>query len=198
MTNREFYLAVTAMGDGRQSSDRSLEAYLLALWQLTLPLAHTPALTGELFLQVLQEAFTVEAPPFPAEWHTAPGDEDLPGFTGFEGCLKQQVVDLHDMAESGALENEYRYFGIDSPRGRRWYNFHPTGYLECAVEGKFGGWEPDDDTGRVLVLGPVLAVSGNGELTESDPAELARPIHEIASVPWEEFRDFLWYGQNYE
>jgi hypothetical protein len=39
------------------------------------------------------------------------------------------------MAEAGTLENEYRYFGIDSPTGFRWYNFDPCSYLECGVRG---------------------------------------------------------------
>ena len=43
------------------------------------------------------------------------------------------------MAEAGALEDEYRYFGIDSPTGFRWYNFDPCSYLECGVRGSLGG-----------------------------------------------------------
>jgi hypothetical protein len=37
------------------------------------------------------------------------------------------------MAEAGMLENEYRYFGIESPTGFWWYNFDPRSYLEAAV-----------------------------------------------------------------
>jgi hypothetical protein len=42
----------------------------------------------------------------------------------------------------GTLANDQRYFGVDSPRGSRWYNFDPLTFLECAVAGTFG--EEDD------------------------------------------------------
>lgn len=198
MTNRDFYLAVTAFQTAPCGSNRSLEGYLLALRQLCVPLASTPALSGEAFLHLLEAAFTSEAPPFVEEWRSRTFTEDIPGFTGFEACLMRQVVDLREMAENGLLENEYRYFGIDSPRGLRWYNFDPRGFLECAVEGQYGGWDPEDDTGRVHVPGPVLVAGENGELSSCAPEDIERPVEEIACVTWDEFRDFLFCGQCYE
>lgn len=198
MTNRDFYLAVTEFQTAPCGSDRSLESYLLALRQLCLPLAAAPSLSGESFLQLLDAAFTAEVPPFPEEWRTLTFDDNAPGFAGFEACLIQQVVDLREMAESGDLEHPQRYFGIDSPRGRRWYNFDPAGFLECAVQGMYGGWDPDDDTGRILVPGPVAVIGADGQLTECDPTDLETPVTAIAHVTWEHFSEFLSYGQYYE
>ena len=197
MTNRDFYLAVTEFQTAPCGSDRSLEHYLLALHQLCLPLATTPSLSGEAFLQLLDTAFTAEFPPFPEEWRSRTFDEEDPdpGFAGFEACLIQQVVDLREMAERGALEDKYRYFGIKSPRGHSWYNFDPATYLECATAGMYGGWHPDDDTGRFRVPGPLVAAGDEGDY-ERTSQEL--PFHEIAHVTWEYFSEFLWCGQIYE
>lgn len=198
MTNRDFYLAVTAFQTAPCGSNRSLEHYLLALRQLCLSLDHLPALSGEAFLHVLEAAFTAEAPAFPEEWRTRTIDEQAGGFAGFDATLIRQVVDLRELAESGGLADEQRSFGLDAPSGHRWYNFDPAGYLECAVQGMYGGWDPNDDTGRVLVPGPVAALDAEGNVVDCDPQDLVQPVGEIASVTWDDFREFLFYGQIYE
>ncbi|MBN9117668.1 MAG: hypothetical protein J0I06_00605 [Planctomycetes bacterium] len=72
------------------------------------------------------------------------------------------------MAESGRLADPQRHFGVDAPRGARWYNFDPCAFLECASAGTFGGRRGDDHG--------------------------AEPL---AAISWEEFRDFLRAGQEY-
>ncbi len=37
--------------------------------------------------------------------------------------------------KGGALEDEWREFGVESPTGHSWYNFEPLIYLECALAG---------------------------------------------------------------
>jgi hypothetical protein len=91
-----------------------------------------------------------------------------------------------------------RYFGINSPRGSRWYNFDPCTFLECAMAGSFGGWEEGDDTGRGYVPGEVAVLGPDGRITGCDPRELDDPIVPLGEISWEAFRDFLGQGQWYE
>jgi hypothetical protein len=102
------------------------------------------------------------------------------------------------MAEQGTLNNELRYFGMDSPRGVLWYNFDPCGFLECATEGSYDGWQPGDDTGRDYVPGEVAVLGDDGELTSCDPRNIPSSIVAIPQVSWDDFRSFLGNGQWYE
>lgn len=85
------------------------------------------------------------------------------------------------------LANDHRYFDVDAPRGGRWFNFDPLTYLECAVEGTFGGWQPGDSTGRDYVSAKNLELE-----------DLETPIFDIARVSWDQFADFLRAGQSFE
>ena len=87
------------------------------------------------------------------------------------------------MAEAGLLEDKYRYFGIDSPSGSRWYNFDPLTYLECAIRGQYGGYEEAE----VIVLIPPPA----GESADD-------PVREITAFSWADFIGLLECGQLYE
>jgi hypothetical protein len=84
-----------------------------------------------------------------------------------------QIVDLRDMDEAGMLRNEDRYFGIDAPRGNRWYNFDPMTYLECAAAGTYRGFTTPPDI----------------------PDD---PVFEIEEVSWDDFTRFLRAGAFYE
>ena len=86
------------------------------------------------------------------------------------------------MAANGQLADDQRYFGIDSPRGGRWYNFDPAGYLECATVGTFGGWDGEDDS-RVLVPGKVAVLDPAGALLavyEPYDADTVKPAVVVA------------------
>jgi hypothetical protein len=91
-----------------------------------------------------------------------------------------------------------RYFGVRAPRQSYWYNFDPRGYLECAMAGSFGGWEPDDDTGRQYVSGPVAVLAEDGSIQSASPEDLHDPVYQIHVVTWEQFKDFMICGQIYE
>ncbi|MBO0797503.1 MAG: hypothetical protein J2P31_01655 [Blastocatellia bacterium] len=125
-------------------------------------------------------------------------DDDLPGYPGWEATIVRQIVDLREMDEAGMLKNKYKYFGVDSPRGERWYNFNPASFLECAMAGTYGGWSPGDSTGRTYVPGKVAFLDENGELVDRDPETLPNPIYPIAQISWEDFQYFLSMGQMYE
>ncbi len=102
------------------------------------------------------------------------------------------------MKEQGILDHEYRYFGIDSPRGHRWYNFDPQTFLEYAMEGTYGGWQPGDNTSRDYVPGEVAVVTNDGTIESCNPRDIERPIFEITGISWDDFQHFLMMGQVYE
>src|SRR5262249_54029097 len=109
-----------------------------------------------------------------------------------------QIVDLHQMAANGQLEDKYRYFGIDAPRGGRWYNFDPRGFLECAVAGSFGGWQEGDDTGRDYVPGLAAAGDADGNIIAVDPRSIETPVDALPPITWDAFAELLFTGQIYE
>ena len=86
----------------------------------------------------------------------------------FEATILKQVADLREMDEAGLLSSELRYFGMDSPRGNRWYNFDPSSYIECAITGTYDDFQEE-----------------NSEITFDD-------------ISWNEISEFLWCGQIYE
>jgi hypothetical protein len=109
-----------------------------------------------------------------------------------------QIVDLREMDRAGTFANDLRYFGVDSPRGSRWYNFDPLTFLECGAAGTFDGWRAGDPTGRELVPGPVAVLDASGQITAVDPKEIEASLFEIELVTWDQMADFLRSGQWYE
>jgi hypothetical protein len=201
-TNRDLYRAIGELVERRKSSDRTLEQYLRALLGLARQYHddNADALSVSDFHRLLSEAFTADPIDFEPRWREECRslDTSQPAFVGCEAALIQQIVDLREMDEAGILSNEYRYFGIDAPRGARWYNFAPTIYLECAAAGSIGGWEPGDPTSRDYVPGEVAVFDDEGNIHSADPQSIERPIVEIPHITWEQVQDFLWCGQSYE
>jgi hypothetical protein len=198
-TNRDLYLAVTELTERHQGSTRTLEEYLLALWGAARTYQDRIALTMGEFFSLLAGAFAGAVPPFDDGWRAEYEREPREsGFCGWEARVREQVVDLHEMREYGILDRELIYFGTNSPRGSDWYNFDPCTFLECAVRGTFGGWEPGDDTGRDFVTGEVVVVGDDGRMTSCDPRELLRPIVPMSEISWDRFCRFLDCGQCYE
>jgi hypothetical protein len=190
-TNRDLYLAVDELG---RRITRSLEDYLRTLWQLGCVHRDRAALSLSTFASLLEAAAFEPVPSVEPSWSD---DYELDGFTGWECLIRRQIVDLQDMARVGMLADEQRYFGINAPRGSRWYNFDPEGFLGCAVAGTYGGWE-DGEPGRVYVPGKVVVTNEAGELISVDPRELEKDVFVIDHVSWDAFRDFLDAGQMYE
>jgi len=125
-------------------------------------------------------------------------EDNKSGFNGLEQQIISQIVDLHEMEKVGKLNDEYRYFGIDSPRGARWYNFDIGTYLECAARGLFDGWTPEENEDIKLVSGKVAVIDENAKFISVDPNELEDSIYDINAISWDEFKDFLLMGQLYE
>ena len=104
----------------------------------------------------LIEAFTSEHYEFKVDWlkcETAPDENrmsrkftnsdisetidktntsDLTPYDFTIEVLKFQIAELHKM-KGKQLENEYRYFGVQSETGNSWYNFDPFVNLECGA-----------------------------------------------------------------
>jgi hypothetical protein len=182
VTNREVYKAVTGLSRTVENIP-SLEAYLGSLWSLVSKECDVE-LTAEKFVEWVTKAFVTAPPPFQSEWSN--GKSYLPeaaGFEAWENRILYQVADLHKMAEAGMLDDESRYFGINSPSGSRWYNFDPLTYLECGVRGELGGYVEDE------VI--VLIQPAEGESADS-------PVFEIVEFTWDNFTAILECGQMYE
>ncbi len=199
-TNRDLYLALQALLESRRDNTRTLETYLCALLGLAMPFENMAAIPSDHFLSALSAAFDAEPAAFDPQWR-----EDVralsnhtEGFAGWRALMIRQIVDLNDMAVSGLLQNEYRHFGIDAPHGGRWYNFDTHTYLECALAGSYGGWEPGDTGGRQLVPGQVATLDNDGRLITVDAADTQRPEFDLAQFTWEDFKDFIECGQIYE
>jgi len=105
----------------------------------------------------VSSSFTRDIPAFNPDWRDQYDklSHDRNDYAGFRATLIRQIVDLREMDDNSTLKNEQRYFGMSAPRKSYWYNFDPIGYLECAMAGSFGGWEPGDETGRQFVPEPV-------------------------------------------
>ena len=197
-TNRDLYLAVDEIKKRWRESERSLEDYLLALWSLGRPMCDRPALPFDAFVRNLGEALTAPVPTYDEAVDRLPDEiEERHGFDVWEQLILLQIRDLREMREAATFENEYRYFGVDAPRGARWYNFDPASYLEGAAVGTFGGWE-EADGNRIVVPGPVAVLGDDGQVTSVDPSEIDNPVFPLPEVTWDAFTDFLQNGQWYE
>lgn len=198
-TNRDLYLAVADLVKTQVEFQPPLEAYLLALRELGIQFEPCDSIGLEDFYCILRDAFSLQQPPFDAAWSNqyVVYTNDV-GFAGWLSTISSQIVDLHEMEESGTLQNELRYFGAQSPRGAHWSNFDPCTYLECAMAGSIGGWEPGDDSGRSFVPGTVAVLDKDGKIAIVNPEDVPRNVYPLPAVSWELFRDILRSGQQYE
>ncbi|MDR2918046.1 MAG: hypothetical protein LBV72_01605 [Tannerella sp.] len=161
----EFYEQIGSLPSKHENRD--LEEYLLALYALV-EKHKEREITAELLMRLLSEAFTAPPAPFREEWlaydkvphdngiirkFTNPDlkdDFDRTFYTHSEGVeftlevLKFQIAELHKM-RGKQLIDKYRYFGIDSETGHRWYNFDPFTNLECGVRCLDDNSDSDDE-----------------------------------------------------
>ncbi len=199
-TNRDLYLAIEGLVKQNLASSRSLEEYLRAMLAESDLDRDTDGLSLDRFQALLEASFTSPPAEFNEKWREQYDDllDDLSNYLGWRATLIQQIVDLREMEESGTLGDEYRYFGVSSPRNSYWYNFDATSYLECAMAGSFGGWELRDDTDRDFAPGPVATLADDGKIEMQGPKEIPRPVFKLLFVTWEHFVEFLRCGQMYE
>lgn len=199
-TNRDLYLALEKLAKEQAASRRSLEEFLRAMLRSGEAHANCVSLSLRQFHDLLAGSFASPCVEFNENWraeYDALAHESH-GNPGWRATLIRQIVDLREMSENGTLDDKQRYFGVDSPRHTRWYNFDPVSFIECAMAGSLGGWEPGDDTGRSFVPGPVAVVLDDGSMGSARPESLPRPQFELPQISWELFQEFLWCGQNYE
>lgn len=199
-TNRDLYLAIDDLSKQHKNCDRSLESYLLTILKRSEPFSDRDSLTLAELYELIASGFTDDPVSFDDSWRDQYDhlpDEDG-GYVGWYATVVRQIVDLREMDECGILKNNMRYFGVSAPRKSYWYNFDPLGYLECAMAGSFGGWEPGDDTGREYVPGPVAVLADDGSIQSANPENLPNPIFDMPTVNWEDFKEFVICGQIYE
>lgn len=200
-TNRDLYLALNELLQTRKNSQPPLETYLRSFLGLMEKHASLASLPLSDFFNLISDSIAAEPIAFDPIWYEQYMELRSIESKDFSACramLIMQIVDLYEMKQVGVFENPHRFYGIDSPRGRRWYNFTTTGYLECASAGAIGGWEPRDDTGRVMLPGPVSVIDENGHVScvDSDHVDFKR--NELESISWEQVWNFLFCGQIYE
>jgi hypothetical protein len=192
-TNRDLYLFVTGLVP-QGTTARPLDAYLRALWRLASHHHASAAIELNVLAQILRQALTAEVPNFDPGWAAREyGQGD--GYARWESTICHQIVDLRDMAAAGLAPD---YFGVDAPRGQRWYNFSPETFLECGIRGCFGGCQEGDPSGVTLVPGKIAVMDESGNITAVDPREIDNPIYEIKKISWNRLADFLDCGQCYE
>lgn len=146
-------------------------------------------------MALLDDAWTAPVPPVDEAWRTLPDTEETSAdFAGWREVIRQQMRDLREMEEAGSPEDDC---GVEAPRGDRWYNFDPAGYLEAAVAGTFGGWQADDAK-RLIVTAPAAIAGGDGTIPLPAPSAETNPVQRIDGIPWTVFTDFLDSGRMYE
>ena len=192
MTNRDLYGFIAELVKERAACGVTLQRYLENLRRLAGGLRARDAVSPDELAALLRAAFD------PEPGAVALGPAATEGHVAWEQRITQQIRDLDEMRQDGTLDSEHRYFGVDAPRGGRWYNFDPGTYLECAAAGTFGGWQEGDDTGRAYVPGPVAVIDASGAITSADPRDLDDPVVAMPQITWEMFIDFLEAGQSYE
>lgn len=180
MTLEAFYDNISTLRDRFQNRD--LETYLLALTGIVQHKREQP-LHALLLIQYLEEAFTAEPVPLQQKWlaitqapdehimskkftnpELSPIDKttasETAGFVYTEAVLQFQIAELHKMRNK-QLNDDMRYFGIDSETGNRWYNFDPFTNLECGVRCIIDNEEEEDENKTMTVTWQTL-----GELLE--------------------------------
>jgi hypothetical protein len=191
-TNRDLYRFIADLVKQRANCGLTLQGYLENLRRLGHQLQEREAISLADFAALLRAAFE------PGPSRVESGASATDGYLAWERRISEQIRDLGEMKEAETLDDEYRYFGVDAPRGGRWFNFDPCSYLECAAAGAFGGWREGDDTGRSFVPGLVAVLDASGKLTSMNPRDIDDPVVELPEIRWESFVDFLNAGQWYE
>lgn len=159
-TISDFAIFLRRLSEGAASYPGTLEKYLCGV--LRVVSAYEAAVPStRLIAQALADGFTVAPMPFDPAWLaftnppdliTKPQANSMRPFEAVLHMLRYQIADLRRMAETGAMENKYRYLGIQSPAGHSWYTFDPQTFLECASYGLGDSQEPADLTWDDLVV----------------------------------------------
>ena len=149
---------------------RTLEEYLLAVLSLSVSLAGLQRITLVEFFSILSGGFVHDPLPFNEQWRDRYDQlpDEAAGYRGWHATVIQQIVDLREMDECGTLKDKTRHLGVVAPRDSDWYNFDPSSYLECAMEGSFDRWN------------------------------LSKGRAGMPTITWQDFKVFVICGQIYE
>lgn len=192
-TNRDLYKAIESLLVEKKGSDSpTLEIYLGHLRDGASGFSDRPAIPVDQFFTLLKDAFDG------ADSSGISSSKPNAEFDALTSVINGQIQDLKEMAANGQLNDDQKYFGIDAPSGRRWYNFEACAFIECGAAGALGGWEEGDKTGRAHVPGQTAATDSNGMTKSCDPRKLDRESETVPEITWEMFSEFVWCGQNYE
>ena len=148
MDVKEINIKFDALKSSLNSNKKSLEEYWRAVYPLVLEKKdESPCM--KLFFEILMEAVSSEPIQLNKDWlkiNEPPnsintninlhkeGNNTYSGVEFFLKTLEFQISELHKM-KNKQLKDEYKYYGIDSETGNRWYNFDPIGILECGLRG---------------------------------------------------------------
>lgn len=195
-TNVDLYNDGMQMLSRHQRASRSLSVYLVALAALLVDRQSEPSFTADAFVGVLEMAFTSEAGSLDRiDRHHCWEPSELEHVLGL---LVRQVDDLVEMQANGSLDQEWIYFGIDAPSGQRWLNFDPLTYVECGLEGAFGGWRPGADSPRKCMPGDVAVLGDDGTITSVPAADVPSVTIDLPILTWSQIGAFAMAGQCYE
>ncbi|GJH41114.1 hypothetical protein RCZ04_16640 [Capnocytophaga sp. HP1101] len=136
MTYNEFYNYIEQLP--KKVANRDLEAYLLALYGLTLQ-HKEEVCTPILCLELLEQAFTATSVPYNESWTAIREMPEAEGrevdtFAYTQAVILFQIAELHRM-RGKELQDKQRYMGITSETGYDWYNFDAFSLLECGAQG---------------------------------------------------------------
>ena len=156
MKDKEFRKRVLEVSDKYSKTyEGTLKEYLMAFWHIV-QFKKENELSLEVLCDVVEQAFNLEPISFDAAWLKYTNEPYIDfkkkDFKDFKNAILFQISDLHKMEDESLLDNELKYFGIDSPTGNRWNNFDPFTYLGCATGwfedyyGKYSIEEPDEET----------------------------------------------------
>lgn len=195
-TNRDLYLHFLHLGQEARARSWSLSAFLRSLWKVSGPLRTLPALEPDDVAAMFSAAATTPPAGFDPAWAgkdlSLPGDEPE-GYADWERVILSQLADLEEFL--AAPPGPQARFGVDAPRppgcGRRatpprWYNFDPATYLECAVAGSLGGWDPADGARVPLPGGPAAGSAARSY------------VRSITTMSWADLARIAVCGQMYE
>jgi len=184
-TNRDLYLHVLKIGRDARAASWSLSAFLRTLWKTSTALRGRETVELDEVAALFAAAGSNPPPPYDPGWTTK--DLTISGdapssYEDWENVLLSQIADLEDFLTDprGARQDEIVLAPRPEGTGarstpRRWRNFDPASYVECAVAGSLGGWKVEDG-GRVPEEGSTLKESPVREVGEFDWVELSRLI----------------------
>jgi putative RNA 2'-phosphotransferase len=198
-TNRRFYQDLLDLLRLHEVYITGLELFLRSFWgQCEKWRQSGYGLSIDVLLYLIDQALLLAPENYDPAWEKVTESDEAEEYEYLRETLLTQIVDLRQMEAVGTLENEYRYFGVDAPSGRRWYNFDVKSYVECAAVGSFGGWTEEANPDRQLVDGEVAILTSGGEIGSSPAEDIPNEEYPLGEMSWEDVGDFLNTGRCYE